>query len=44
MIHFNNANIELIENFQCDNVHELIRKKNEVIKKMINKMKINENE
>jgi len=44
MIHFNNANIELIENFPCDNVHELIRKKNEVIKKMIKKIKINQNE
>ncbi len=43
MIHFNKVNIELIENFTCDNANDLKCKKNEVIDKMINEIKINKN-
>jgi Uri superfamily endonuclease len=39
MIHFNNVNIELIENFPCDNANDLICKKNEVIDTVINEIK-----
>ena len=40
MNHFSNVNIELIENFPCDNANDLICKKNEVIDKMINEIKM----
>jgi hypothetical protein len=43
MIHFNNVNLELIKNFPRDNAISLICKKNEVIDKMINEIKINQN-
>jgi hypothetical protein len=43
MINFNNFNIELIENFSCDNANDLICKKKEVIDEMINKIKIIKN-
>jgi hypothetical protein len=33
MIHFNNVDIELIENFPCDNSNDLICQKNEVADK-----------
>ena len=39
MIRFNNVNIELIENFPCDNANDLICKKNEVIDTVINEIK-----
>ena len=39
MIHLNNVNVELIENFPCDNANDLICKKNEVIDKVINEIK-----
>jgi hypothetical protein len=39
MIHLNNVNVELIENFPCDNANDLICKKNEVIDTMINDIK-----
>ena len=40
MIHSNVVNIELIKNFPCDNANDLICKKNEVIDKMINEIKM----
>jgi hypothetical protein len=42
MIRFNNVNIELIENLPCDNANDLMCKKTEVIDKIINEIKINE--
>ncbi len=43
MIHFNNVNIEIIENSPCDNANALICKKNEVILQLINEIKMNNN-
>jgi hypothetical protein len=40
MINLNKVNIELIDNFPCDNANDLICKKNEVIDKMINEIKM----
>ena len=36
------VNIELIENLPCDNANDLMCKKTEVIDKIINEIKINE--
>ena len=44
MIRFNYVIIEIFEDFPCDHANDLICKKNMVIDKMINEIKINKNE